>query len=432
MMRSGQSGEKAADELFYPALFLFLAGFLLHCFLAARSWVGGDQIYLLNLGLDFANHGNLHPLGKWRMGAGTNPGVLLQLLIGIPLALWHNFHAPMVAVLLSHLVSGILVAGMFRSVLGSPGLFFATVAYWLSPWRLYNGGILWEPAFIFLPAAAHLWACHRLRDRASFWPSAVLFLSLFSAVQIHNSSFILFLVTAFLAGKRKIRIHWAGAGAGMATAGVTLIPAVITLLRGNLPPSIHSEGFLGAGFVMVYPTLKGILYWFTLGALDVVRQLEESVFRHSEGVVGVRMLQGLSVASVGLSILASWRLVRHSGRQGDGEDELGWLKSYAISTFAALVLSAALSPVVLQGWMVVVALPGACIPVVLYASKLWRSQPRRTSWAVAAYVTFEITLALVMGLGDPIFRRTESLPPNVDPHGELAPIIPHQSIGAPL
>ncbi|MGB2867166.1 MAG: hypothetical protein WBD36_01845 [Bacteroidota bacterium] len=412
---------------------MFILGAVLQLFLASRSWIGGDQVHLLNLGLDFSLHHHLQPFAKMMSGAGANPGALLQLLVGIPLLLMPHFHSPMLLIVVFHIVAGVVFISVVNGTMGPKAACFATVVYWLSPWRLYNGGFLWEPAYLFLPAAAHLWACWHLRERAGFVPSAVVLFAIVASMQIHNSAFVLVVLTIVLLLRHSIRLGFSGAIVGTLVGLITMIPTIHSFVVGTLPPAQASEGYIGRSLVLVYPALKGILYWFTLGSLDVVRQLNETMFLTQGGplsVAMIRILQFFCVLSVGISIVASWWYFRPLWSEDEHQSKNGkWLRSYALGGFVSLVVSAALSPIVLQGWMVVIVLHAATIPVIAWADQKWSGERVGSGklMGAAGYVVLEIVLILVLAHGSYIFDRFGPLPEGLDPgkKTELMRIIPH-------
>lgn len=409
---------------------VFVLGAALHAFLMARSWIGGDQIHILNLGLDFAVHGTIHPFAKFMSGAGGNPGALLQLLVGVPLKVVPHYQSPMIIVLIFHLTAGWLLLSMFRREFGELTALFFVIVYWMSPWRIYNGGFLWEPSFVFLPAALHLWSCWHMREKRAFLPSALLGLSLLTAAQIHNSAFVLFLLTLIVGLRKEISIHWSGFVLGTIAGSVTLLPAIVAIAGGYLPEARESQGFVGESLLKVYPVFKGVLYWFTLGGLDVVRPLNETVYlAKSGGGLWVRFLQTLCVASVGISLMSTWWFFRPIWKKEPLQDlKQRWLQSYALSMFVSLVIAAALSPITLQGWQVVIALHAATIPVILWAGHKWYRSSFRQHCLMGGYVLVEAILVIALAYGHPIFRIPDSLPENMktELHQNLLNIIPIQ------
>ena len=422
-------------------MLVFTLGLALHFFLAFRSWIGGDQIHLLRLGLDFALRNQLEPFGKLMTGVGANPGVVLQLLVGIPLKVMAWYHSPMIVIVLFHICACGFLLSVWNEIGGGRASHLFLVLYWLSPWRLYNAGFLWEPAYIFLPAAVHFWACWKLRSEALTLPSFLLSLGLILAAQIHNSAFFLFVLTAILLFRKEVKIGWKGFSLGVIVGSLTLIPTLISLFQGSLPAARQSAGYIGFGFVNVYPMLKGALYWFTLGGLDIVRQLNEAVpfqsalsspANSSTTVILVfRFLQFMSVVSVLPAIVASWwfffRRKREPTVETAGE---AWLRRYAGYSALTLVVSAALSPIVLQGWQVVVALHAALIPMVIWVNKKWfpDDTKRKKTISVLAYASISVSFALTLAFTQAIFRGDSPIPSELRAveNQELLDILPSE------
>ncbi|MEX2115505.1 MAG: hypothetical protein WEB37_01360 [Bacteroidota bacterium] len=383
----------------------------------------------MNLGLDLAVAGTVHPFAKMMTGAGGNPGALLQLFVGVPLFLLPHFQAPMIGVVLMHAAAGWILAAVFRKDFGEGSAALFLIVYWLSPWRLYNGGFLWEPSFVFLPAALHFWSCWKLKDGPAFSPSLLLGMSLAASAQMHNSSFLLFAVALAMILKKAIRIDWGGFVSGLVLGSLTLLPTVLYLIGGEGAAARESQGFLGESLLKVYPVVKGLLYWFTLGGLDVVRPLNETVFlKTSSGMLWVRFLQGLCVLSVGISLVSSWWFFKPLWRpQSGGDPKMTWWRTYALWMLLSLVAASALSPIVLQGWQVVIALHAAVIPVVLWVGQKWYKDSPVHRLGLAGYVLLQTVIVITLGLGHPIFRIPETLPPELKAQNErLLDIIPVQ------
>src|ERR1035437_9069821 len=212
---------------------VIVAGTAIYLWLLSRSWVGRDQIILLNLGQGFALTGTLHPVAKGMSGGGMIPGSLLEILIGGPLMIWQDYRAPLIPIAIFALLAGVSVYRVAKVQMGSDAALIYFLLYWLSPWRLTHAAMMWEPAFLFLPAALHLWAVSRLTPQPGLptgsgrlWPSIVLGGVLLLTPQLHGSFLFLWLLTAILIYKKKIRLDWRGAALGAAIGSLTLIPAI--------------------------------------------------------------------------------------------------------------------------------------------------------------------------------------------------------------
>jgi hypothetical protein len=325
----------------------------------------------------------------------------------------------MAMVILSHTIAFLLVARVLQNAVGNAILLPLAVAYWLTPWRIYYGSLLWEPSFIYLPAGLHLWSCYRLRSQKSFIASALCIASMVLAMQIHNSFVILVLATIMLFWKKRIHLDWRGSLLGVLIAGATLIPSIIAVATGDL--DVHaqeSQGFFGKGLVTVAPMLKGVLYWFNLGGVEAVRNLKETRF---EGSAGIYILQALCIVTVILSFIASWWYFRPLWKRKknlvpDHQQSFDrqWIRSYCLAMFLGLVIAAGLSPLTLQGWMVVIALHAACIPVCVWVVDRFTTLNKRRI-VLSVYAAFEIVVVLVIISGQSIFDRQTNLPADIDP-----------------
>ena len=439
-------------------LLIFVFGLLLQLFLTERSWIGGDQINLLRLGWSYAQTGELMPFAKAKAGAGAIPGVFQQLLVGLPLKIVPHYQSPMIFITLFHVVAGLLLLRVVRQGLGEQFALVFFLLYWLSPWRLYHSGFLWEPQYMFLPAALHLWACWNQRTTGKFLHSVLLAASLVLAMQIHNSFFLLVLLTIIFLVRKQLRLHWPGVLFGVILGSITLLPTILALFSGNTPPVSESSGFFGAGLVKVLPTLKGAWYWIRLGSLDIGTPFAGIVFFRDEWATNtafgmqsqivLRVLQGLSFLTVLVALRASWwffglTFQRFRRRQQNVEASPttpeasthpykgNWFRAYCSSAFFALVASAALAPITLQGWQVIVALHAACVPVAAWMLDLKTRHRNRFRVLLVGTVCLQLLLTIIMGTGNPIFRQTANLPEKLqlEENRPLLEIIPSANEG---
>lgn len=426
-------------------LLIFLAGLLIQTYMSIRSGMAGDQAHLLALGMRFVEGGPLEPFSKIMRGAGNN-GALLQLLIGIPLAVVADHRAPLVVIALFDIAAFVLLTSALRGAIGDRAALVYLFLFWLSPWRLYHSSFLWEPQYLFLPAALHLFACWRARERRSFVSSLAIAASVVLAMQLHNSFLILALMTLALALRRAIHLHWPGVLVGGLLAGLPLILTIAAFVEGTLPPNAELEGFIGKGLVTVAPMLKGLVYWVRLGSLDVGNPLVQTVFieegiaRHGAMTIVARIAQGIGIVTIIVATWASsWYLAplwrRWRARRADPtsagsfepQRESGWLwlRRYAIAGLLSLVASAALSPITLQGWMVVIALHAAVIPVACWLDE--RMPDRRRTIIIAGIAAAQLLITLVVAHGNRIYSDRPLGTEHVRRYPELGPIVGHRS-----
>lgn len=414
-MAPGEEGQERSSPSYHLWAFALIAsGVLLQAWLAARAGIGGDQYVLFDLGLDYVEGGDLAAIGKGMSGGGSIPGSLLQLLIGVPFSLWRDYRAPVFLIGLFHFAAALVTLPVLRQAAGEKAALIFLALWWLSPWRLYHSGILWEPAYVVFPSALHLWACWRLRERPDPLASAVLAALLVLTFQLHGSFLFLVILTAILLVRRQIRIRPAAAFAGAVAGSLTLLPTAAALLGGTLPQAAPTKSFIGYGLVTVVPLLRGFLYWFRLGSLDVGRRLSSVVMLDADygggepfGLVirgGTLLLVFAAAASIMVAVAANWWFFLSVTKKGGHDPGWGWLRSYSLAGFLSLILSSALSPVTIQSWHVLIALPSASLPVALWVSECW---PPRRKWlllVLAAFFILRIPEVIVIGRGNRAYR----------------------------
>ncbi len=407
-MELDQKTSESRQALRAAALAIFALGTLLQFFLWSRAWVGEDQIVLLRLGLEFVDSGELAPFAKAMTGGGRIPGSLLQLLVGVPLEIWPDYRAPVLLIGIFHLIAVAVLAFTLRRALGPTSTVFFLSVYWLAPWRLYHSGFLWEPSFVFLPAAIHLACLYRLRDEGRFLASAVLAATIVLTMQIHASFLILAASAAFLLWKRKLRLSIWGTAAGVAVGSLTLIPTLLAYLRGELPQlaPVRWE-HLPPVALEVSNVLKGALYWFRLGSPDIGRGIRRAAQVAEGGLdVVVAAVAALALASIAVSVIASWLYFRRSGVGGEAStDGREWVWHYTVSTVAAIGIVAIVAPAPLQGWHLIIALPAACIPVASWLEANLLADRRWRRGLAASFIALQVVVVLVAGFGNPAYRK---------------------------
>ncbi len=399
-----------------------IIGALLQALLWSRQWVYGDQYALLLPAMDLLSTGEWPAFAKTMSGNGRIPGALLPLLIAGPLEAWPDYRAPALLSGLTHVVAAILLAVCVGRALGARFAAAYLAIYWLSPWRLYHAGFLWEPAYVFLPAALHLFCSFQLRERPHVGWSMLLGLLLAATLQLHGSFLVLVLLTVALVARRLIRIDWRGAALGLATGCLTLVPTLQALVAGTLPSLAPTSSVDYPRIVLaVLNGLRGAGRFLRLASLDIGRRLREVVwFDAPAGEAGatlgttlgsglVTLVWAAGLVTLPLVLYAGWRWFRRDPSFDPSDNPqralaADWFRSYTLWCLAALCGAAALSPVVLQGWHVVIAFHAACLPVAAWLSDSFRR--RNLAWRAAAltFVAVEVTAVLLLAFGHEMYR----------------------------
>jgi hypothetical protein len=395
----------------------FVAGLAISLAMVARSQVGGDQLNLLARGWLLADEGRWISYGNPMSTGGKAPGGITSLLVGLPLLVWRDHRAPTLVILLCHVAAYWLLDRTLRRIFSPAERVIFAVLYWLNPWRMYFSAFLWNPNYLFLFGALHLWACLEQRERARFGPSFLLGAGLVLACQIHASFLLLAVASALLWLRGFFKPHWTGGILGAALAALPLIPWARELLT---QPAILTEadkGFLGRGLLYVFPLVRGLLYWLRYSSL----YLSEKMLRFDFGDflaadLGARLGRGVSRATGALlpltallPLLANVRLWRRSRRWRrklpGGASGRVWLQGYVLWTFLAAVVVFSFSPTTIMMWQALIVLHAAVLPLVLWTGVLGRSRhAARVSRGFWIYTAASLAVLVLIPLGSTHYR----------------------------
>ncbi len=417
-------------------ILVLLTGLLMQSWFWLRSvWIYLDQVALYELGMALVRDGELVPFGKLSTGGLPIPGVALELLVGLPLIAWLDLRASTFVLIVFHLAAMLLLS---RVLVKDFGWKFATIylgVFWLSPWRLFHSGFLWETNYVLLPAAFHLTACRALKEEARFGASALLAATLVITAQIHASVLILVVACLVLLIRRQLLLNWAGAALGAALGAISLLPTVTAMLGGaEIPARPEAAADL---LTRLNSVEKALVYWFRLGSLDVGRRFRQSMFCTEPGAGDtipqpllcglVELTQILALASILVAVVAAWWMLR-SGRARPTETGLEapllWYRDYTVAMLLAVVISALMSPVLIQGWHVLIALPIACLPVAAWITHRWPTSGTFARAIIIIYLVWHLPACLLL-LGHPMYASPASpeLPRHIAPI-ELRVLLP--------
>lgn len=396
---------------------VFVVGLAVSVILLIRSLPAGDQLNLLARGWLLAERGEFISYGNPMSTGGKAPGGITTVLVGLPLEVWRDHRAPTVLILLFHVLAYWVLDRTLRRVLGPGERVLFAVLYWLNPWRLYFSSFLWNPNYLFLFGAIHLWSCLGQRERPRFWLSFLQAAGLALAFQVH-ASFLLLAMASFLLWLRGyFKVQWIGAVLGGVLASLPLIPWLQEL---QAHPEIVTEadkGFLGRGLLYVLPGLKGVSYWLRYNSLGLPEKVAQFDFGPLMGgtdlwlgpvlTVLVRTLLVLTAVFPLLAGLWLWRRNRHRWKRRPTAEvtDRVWLHGYVVWSFAASLIVFALAPTTVMYWQVVILFHTAVLPLVLWTGALWRSRRRdRVTRGLALYAAAEILVALAVAFGSPQYR----------------------------
>ncbi len=396
---------------------VFLLGLAISVAMLIRSQVGGDQLNMLARGWLLAARGRWVPYGVHTSAGGDSPGGLTSLLVGLPLFLWRDYRAPVVLILLSHIVAYLLLDRLVKQTLCTPHRLVFCVVYWLNPWRLYFSAHVANTNYLFFFGALHAWTAYRLRTQPRFWDSFVHVLAITLPFQLHSSGFVLPVVSGLLLYRRALKLDGVAAAAATGLVVASLVPWMFAVVS---QPAIlpAGEGFPLRGLIFVFPLVRGILYWLRYASLAVCDKMIRFEFIAAAGsridALVAFLLPWVTEAIADLSVIPAvgasvwlWRRIRKRHARGDRSRSSGrlWLEEYVACTFVGAVISCALSPTTFMFWQGLIFFHAAVLPLVLWVTLLLRSRlAPRVRAAARIWVALSTLLALAITFRSPMYH----------------------------
>lgn len=399
-----------ASVLFYLGLG---GGLLLSWLFSDHQLLTGDQTQMLYKGYLGAYEGVWLSYGNAASAVGNVPGSLSAWLIGGPLLLWDSPYAPMVLLLAMRLVGFLLFDAVIRQVFDDRVRLLFLVLCWLNPWFQYES-LLYNPSYLFLFSAMHCWSAWHMRERASFWHMIVHLLAIGMAMQLHYSWPLLAVMSTYLFWRRILKVSWNGVVVATLLIGASLIPYAMEVMSNshitqNVDPEARQR-YIGWGLVHVYPVLKSVLYWLRYGSwLFASKLVNDTQFIWLAGHEYLQMaavwlwrvvIYGVGSATVLLAAKANWqlwrelkpRLLRSDRAPVDGES---WLGLYALAAVLAVLVSAALSPIIFNYWHLMLIFPYALFPILLLLVRWSRRYPQWVGKGLLAATLFCTAVNLI-------------------------------------
>ncbi len=399
------------NKLFYFGV-MFI-GLLISILYSNLQKLTGDQTQMLYKGYLGAYEGVWLSYGNAASAVGNVPGSLSAWLIGGPLLLWDSPYAPMVLLLAMRLVGFLLFDAVIRQVFDDRVRLLFLVLCWLNPWFQYES-LLYNPSYLFLFSAMHCWSAWHMRERASFWHMIVHLLAIGMAMQLHYSWPLLAVMSTYLFWRRILKVSWSGVVVATLLIGASLIPYAMEVMSNshitqNVDPEARQR-YIGWGLVHVYPVLKSVLYWLRYGSwLFASKLVNDTQFIWLAGHEYLQMaaiwvwrivIYGVGSATVLLAAKANWqlwrelkpRLLRSDRASVDGES---WLGLYALAAVLAVLVSAALSPIIFNYWHLMLIFPYALFPILLLLVRWSRRYPQWVGKGLLAAALFCTAVNLI-------------------------------------
>ena len=239
-----------------------------------------DNTQLMDKSLRLLLTGEWTHFGNTATKVGNIPGTFLTFITSLPMAVYFSAWSAGFVILVFHLGSYFLLRKSIGQIFDNNAVSLAqatillSVVYWLNPWRVEQVE-LYNPGFIFLFAAGHLYTSLRMTEK-NFWLTFFHVLIVGFCFQVHFSFLVLALVSLFLFLRQQIKVSWPGFVSGTVVVLMSLLPFVLTRFFSsevlanqeiqNLDFS-KSDAYFGRNLIFVYPVLKAIWYFFRMGSV---------------------------------------------------------------------------------------------------------------------------------------------------------------------
>lgn len=391
-MRCGASSvnsltiNKRSDVLLERLFWIGLAvGLALAGWYQINQIVDGDQLQMIDRGYRAAYLGLWSATGNAASVVGNVPGFFSTVVVAGPLMLWDSPYAPVVLLLALRLAGFLMIDAVVREAF--PGSIAMRVLLllllWINPWVQYDS-LLYNPSYLIFCAGLHLFTAWRLRAVPGFWWSFLHIVAIGLAMQLHFSWPLLMFISIYLWWRRLIVLNWWGAAFAVVLAVVSLLPYLSALIANpelaHNPDPKARERYIGWGAVHVYPVLKSVIYWLRYGAWAFPSKLVNDAgfdwltsWQWLEFMlvwlwrIAQYLLAALTFVIALVSSIVAYTEVRHHWCRRDGAvDHPTWLLLYALGAFVAMLISAGLSPIVFNYWHLVLILPAAVMPVLIW------------------------------------------------------------------
>ena len=366
-------------------VFFLIWGLLLNALYAVNYKMHHDIFQMLERANKFVTEGVIIFHGNATSGAmGKIPGGLLSVLVGFPMKIWDSPYAALILLALLHVLALYFLLDLLRNYFSTSLLLLFTVLFWLTPWRV-SEIYLWNPSYLFFATALHVWSAHKMYEAKSFWPSFWHLFSIIFAFQVHSSSIILVFISTLLFWRKAIKINWLGVSlAGLLGVG-SLAPYAMALINNpEISPQMNDDRyFLFRGLLYVFPIFKSIWYWVRFSATIFPRHIFQQIefsWAFSEQIQWIPQILWaivkyfMGISTTLFSIYVNYQFLKKYKESfriwkldiKPGQD---WLALYVALAFCSVLIAAALSPIDLIHWHLIIVFPIALFPMLFYLKR---------------------------------------------------------------
>ncbi len=250
----------------WSELFIFILGLFFSWASLQTQALHYDNVQIWDKAIKLAFEHQWSHFGNEASRVGKIPGSFLTAITGVPLFLFLSPLAPLLVLVCTQIISYFLLRKV-GSGLGDKFHYpYFALFFWLNSWRVEQSEF-YNPAYLFLFASLHLYTFTLMKEK-KFIPTLVHFLLIGFCFQIHLSAIILLFASCFLWLFRKIKIQWFAFFCASLIIFLSLIPYFYETLTSQTQALENSQNhfFLGRNFILVYPVMKAIIYFFRMAS----------------------------------------------------------------------------------------------------------------------------------------------------------------------
>lgn len=376
---------------------LLVVGIFLSLLMFKTLMIHNDNLQLMSKVVQIKTTGEWVHHGNLTTKMGSLPGSFLTFVTAVPMMIWFSPYAACAVILLCHLLAYFFFRNLGHKINANFNPLLLVIFFWLNPWRVEQSE-LYNPGYLFLFSGLHLWSLHQMREQRSFWGSFWLAMCLGFCFQVHFSVLILGISFAYLFFTKKIKVNYYGIVAGLVLVAASLIPWYLQMQEQQQEAlKTTSDTFLGKNFVLVYPVIKALSYFFRMGSVYFGRHIFSEISFDWVTVEWLKMaisylFHGLKWVLASVTLILSFRFFYSQFRTYKTEfSQRPFVDHYLISLFIGVLGAASLSPVEFNHWHFVLCMPAIVFYICLkpegYFVKIWQQKQKPLLATIAVVFT---------------------------------------------
>jgi hypothetical protein len=370
-----------------------------------------DNTQLMDKAVKLVQQNEWTNFGNRSTKVGSIPGSFLTAVTGLPMKIYFSPYAACAVILIFHLISYFLLRRIGFLIQKNLSILLFGVLFWLNPWRVEQSE-LYNPAYLFLFSTLHLYTGILMKHK-NFWITFIHVMAIGICFQTHFSFLILAIVSLGLFLTKQIKVDWRGFLTATAVVILSLVPYLLDRFStAGVEQSIdltQSDSYLGRNFVLIYPVIKSIIYFFRMGSVYFGRHIFSEI--QFEWITNNLLQLILSNAFHVLKwILAAASLIFSFYTIGSFLKKYPWLEklkwnqkiqendherflNYFVMMFIGVFISASLSPVEFNHWHFILCFPVIILFIIVHVQKYNLNKPIIYS-VMALFMIWNIFAAL--------------------------------------